>query len=101
VAEDVTKAHADEEAVSEAVRDYTRTHVLEILERKGLSNSSALEACPRCGERTIHPDVAASFSVDRRDRARICAACASVTDVMRIMLPRFEHDVGGEGEGGG
>ena len=101
MAEDQVQAHADEEQVSDAVRDYMRTHVLEALARKGLSDSPDLEACPRCGERTIHPDVAASFSVDRRDRQRICAACGAVGDVMKIMLPRFEVDVGGEGEGGG
>jgi hypothetical protein len=96
-----TKPHADEEDVGAAVRDYMRTHVVEVLERKGLADSPALEGCPRCGDRTIHPDVPASYAVDRRDRARICAACAAVGDVMKIMLPRFEIDVGGEGEGGG
>ena len=101
MAEDAIKHHADEDDVAEAVRDYTRTHVLDILEKKGLSDAPELEACARCGERTIHPDVPASFSIDRRDRNRICAACSAVGDVMKIMLPRFEIDVGGEGEGGG
>ena len=101
MAEDQVEAHADEDAVSDAVRDYMRTHVLDILERKGLTNAPGLEPCPRCGDRTIHPDVPASFSIDRRDRARVCAACSAVGDVMKIMLPRFEIDVGGEGEGGG
>jgi hypothetical protein len=95
------KAVTDADAVAAVVRDYMRAHVLELLERKGLAGSAELEACPRCGERTIHPAVPASFAVDRRDRARICAACSAVGDVMRIMLPRFEHDVGGEGEGEG
>ena len=63
------------------------------------ADSPALEVCPRCGERTIHPDVPATYSIDRRDRGRICAACASVTEVLKIMLPRFETDVGGEGDG--
>lgn len=96
-----TKPHADEDALGDAVRDYTRTHVLEALERKGLADSPELESCPRCGDRTIHPVVAVSFQVDRRDRLRVCAACGAVADVMKIMLPRFEIDVGGEGEGGG
>jgi hypothetical protein len=101
VAEDATKPHADEDDVAEAVRDYMRTHVVEILEGKGLADAAQLEVCPRCGERTIHPDVPASYSIDRRDRTRICAACGAVADVLKIMLPRFEIDVGGEGEGGG
>jgi recombinational DNA repair protein (RecF pathway) len=101
VAEDQIEAHADENAVSAAVRDYMRTHVQELLQRKGLADSPDLEVCPRCGERTIHGDVPASFTVDRRDRQRICAACSAEGDVMKIMLPRFEIDVGGEGEGGG
>jgi recombinational DNA repair protein (RecF pathway) len=101
LAEDTTAAHADEEAVGDAVRDYMRSHALALLERKGLANSPELETCPRCGERTIHPGVAATFAIDRRDQSRICAACAAVGDVMKIMLPRFEVDVGGEGEGGG
>ena len=101
MAEDATKHHADEEDVAEAVRDFTRTHVLEVLEGRGLADAPELETCPRCGERTIHPDVPKSFSIDRRDRTRICAACSAVSDVMKIMLPRFEVDVGGEGEGGG
>ncbi len=100
MAED-TKHHADEDDVAEAVRDFTRTHALEALEGRGLSDAPALETCPRCGERTIHPDVAQTFSIDRRDRTRICAACSAVSEVMKIMLPRFEIDVGGEGEGGG
>ena len=101
MAEDATKSHADEENVAEAVRDYMRTHVLDVLAMKGLADAAELQTCPRCGDRTIHPDVPASFSIDRRDRTRICAACAAVGDVMRIMLPRFEIEVGGEGEGGG
>ena len=101
MAEDATKPHADEEAVAEAVRDFTRTHALELLERKGLTDAPELEACPRCGDRTIHPDLPATFAIDRRDRTRICAACSAVADTMKIMLPRFEIDVGGEGEGGG
>lgn len=101
MAEDATKPHADEEAVAEAVRDFTRTHVLEVLEGKGYSDAPGLETCPRCGERTMHPDVPASYGMDRRDRTRICAACSAVADVLKIMLPRFEIDVGGEGEGGG
>ena len=101
MAEDATKPHADEEDVAEAVRDFTRTHVMEVLEGRGLADSPDLEECPRCGERTIHPDVQQSFATDRRDRTRICAACSAVSDVMKIMLPRFEVDVGGEGEGGG
>jgi recombinational DNA repair protein (RecF pathway) len=101
VAEDAIKHHADEDDVAEAVRDYTRTHVLAILETKGLSDAPELETCGRCGERTIHPDVAASYAIDRRDRNRVCAACSAVADVLKIMVPRFEHDVGGEGEGGG
>ena len=100
MAEDI-KHHADEDDVAEAVRDFTRTHVLEVLEGRGLTDAPGLEECPRCGERTIHSEVQQSFSVDRRDRTRICAACSAVADVMRIMLPRFEVDVGGEGEGGG
>ena len=92
-----TETH-DEDAVAEAVRNYTRTHVADILEKRGLGDAE-LEECPRCGERTIHPDVPASYSVDRRDKSRICAACAAVADVLKIMLPRFEMDVGGEGEG--
>jgi hypothetical protein len=95
---DTTETH-DEDAVAEAVRSYTRTHVADILAKRGLTDSPDLAECPRCGERTIHPDVAATYSVDRRDKARICAACAAVTDVLKIMLPRFEMDVGGEGEG--
>ena len=95
---DITEAH-DEDAVAEAVRNYTRTHVADILAKRELADSPDLETCPRCGERTIHPDVPATFSTDRRDKARICAACAAVADVMKIMLPRFEMDVGGEGEG--
>lgn len=101
MADDATKPHADEDDVAEAVRDFTRTHVVEILEGKGLADSPALEKCGRCGERTMHPDVPASFAIDRRDRTRVCAACSAVADVMKIMLPRFEIDVGGEGEGGG
>jgi hypothetical protein len=89
----------DEDDVAEAVRDYMRTHVADLLAKRGLAGSDALETCPRCGERTIHPDVPATYSVDRRDKSRICAACASVQDVMKIMLPRFEIDTGGEGEG--
>jgi len=89
----------DEDDVAEAVRDYMRTHVAELLATRGLADSPDLEVCPRCGERTIHPDVPATYSTDRRDKARICAACASVADVLKIMLPRFEMDVGGEGEG--
>jgi hypothetical protein len=88
----------DEDNVADAVRDYMRTHVKDLLEKKGRAGD-ALEVCPRCGERTIHPDVPATYSVDRRDKSRICAACASVQDVLKIMLPRFEMDVGGEGEG--
>ena len=95
---DATEAR-DEDAVAEAVRNYTRTHVADILAQRGLTDSPDLEECPRCGERTIHPDVPATYSVDRRDKSRICAACASVADVLKIMLPRFEMDVGGEGEG--
>ncbi len=95
-----TDTNAGEDAVAAAVRDYTRTHVSDLLSKKGLAGSADLQPCPRCGERTIHPDVQATFSIDRRDKARICAACSAVTDVMRIMLPRFEIDVGGEGEGG-
>ena len=98
MADDATGAH-DEEEVAGAVRDYMRTHVADLLAKRGLADSPDLEVCPRCGERTIHPDVPATFSVDRRDRARICAACAAVADVLRIMVPRFETDVGGEGEG--
>jgi hypothetical protein len=89
----------DEDAVAEAVRSYTRSHAADILSKRGFADSPDLEECPRCGERTIHPDVPATYSVDRRDKSRICAACASVADVMKIMLPRFEMDVGGEGEG--
>lgn len=100
MAEDI-KHHADEDDVAEAVRDFTRTHVLEVLEGRGLTDAPELEECPRCGERTIHADVHQSFSIDRRNRTRICAACSAVGDVMKIMLPRFEVDVGGEGEGGG
>ena len=95
---DTTETH-DEDAVAEAVRTYTRSHVADILEKRGLADAPDLEECPRCGERTIHPDVPATYSVDRRDKARICAACAAVADVLKIMLPRFETDVGGEGEG--
>lgn len=101
MAEDATREHTDEDAVSDVVRDYMRTHALEALQRKGLADSPDLEACGRCGERTIHPDVPATFSNDRRHGVRICAACAAVGDVLRIMVPRFEIDVGGEGEGGG
>ena len=101
MADDITQAHADEEAVGAAVRDYMRTHALELLQRKGLADSHELEVCPRCGERTIHPSVQATYSVDRRDQSRVCAACGAVGDVMKIMLPRFEIDIGGEGEGGG
>jgi len=98
---DDTEAHADEEAVGSAVRDYMRSHVLDLLQRKGLANSPDLQVCPRCGERTIHPDVPATYGVDRRDKSRVCAACSAESDVMKIMLPRFEVDIGGEGEGGG
>jgi len=98
VADAATGSH-DEDQVADAVRDYMRTHVADLLAKRGLADSPDLEVCPRCGERTIHPDVPQSFSVDRRDRARICAACAAVADVLKIMVPRFEADVGGEGEG--
>ncbi|MGH2785323.1 MAG: hypothetical protein ACRDJ1_08675 [Actinomycetota bacterium] len=101
MAEDMTIHHADEDDVAEAVRDFTRTHVLEMIDGRGLTDSPGLEECPRCGERTIHPDIQQSYAIDRRDRTRICAACSAVSDVMKIMLPRFEIDVGGEGEGGG
>ena len=90
-------AAGGEDEVAEAVRDYMRTHVADLLQKRGVKESDLVE-CPRCGERTIHPDVPASFSIDRRDKARICASCAAVADVMKIMLPRFEMDVGGEGE---
>ena len=90
----------DSDAVAGAVRDYMRTHVTDLLTKRGLADSPDLETCPRCGERTIHPDVPATFSIDRRDRSRICAACAAEGDVLKIMLPRFENDVGGEGGGG-
>jgi ribosomal protein S27AE len=96
---DETTRDQDEDAVADAVRTYTRTHVADLLSKRGLADSPDLETCPRCGERTIHPDVPATFSVDRRDKSRICAACGSVADVLKIMLPRFEMDVGGEGEG--
>ena len=98
MAEHATESH-DEDAVADAVRDYTRRHVVDLLTKRGLADSPALEVCPRCGERTIHPDVPATYSIDRRDRGRICAACASVTEVLKIMLPRFETDVGSEGDG--
>jgi len=98
LADAATGSH-DEDEVAGAVRHYTRTHVADLLSKRGLAGSSGLETCPRCGERTIHPDVPATFSIDRRDRSRICAACASVAEVLRIMVPRFETDVGGEGEG--
>ena len=98
MADAATGSH-DEEDVASAVRDYMRTHVADLLAKKGLADAPELEVCPRCGERTIHPDVPASFSIDRRDRARICAACAAVADVLKIMVPRFETDVGGEGDG--
>jgi hypothetical protein len=98
MAEDVAEAR-DEEEVAGAVRNYTRTHVADILAKRGLADSPALEECPRCGERTIHPDVPATYATDRRDKSRICAACSAVADVMKIMLPRFEMDVGGEGDG--
>lgn len=94
--EDATEAHADEETVAAAVRDYTRSHVIDLLERRGLASSPDLVECPRCGDRTILPDVAATYATDRRDKTRVCAACGAVQDVMRIMLPRFEVDVGGE-----
>jgi hypothetical protein len=96
---DETEANTDEDAVAGAVRTYTRKHVADILAKRGLSDSPDLGVCPRCGDRTIHPDVPASYATDRRDKARICAACSAVADVMKIMLPRFEMDVGGEGEG--
>jgi len=99
VAEEATDSH-DSDAVAGAVRDYMRTHVTDLLTKRGLADSPDLETCPRCGERTIHPDVPATFSIDRRDRSRICAACAAEGDVLKIMLPRFENDVGGEGGGG-
>ena len=98
MAEEAIDSH-DSDAVADAVRDYTRSHVLDLLTKRGLADSPDLEVCPRCGERTIHPDVQATFAIDRRDRSRICAACASVADVLKIMLPRFENDVGGEGDG--
>jgi hypothetical protein len=98
MAKEAQQGH-DEDAVADAVRDYTRTHVADLLSKRGLAGSPDLEVCPRCGERTIHPEVPATFSIDRRDKSRICAACASVADVLKIMLPRFEMDVGGEGDG--
>ena len=98
MADQATESH-DSDAVADAVRDYMRSHVMDMLTKRGLADSPDLEACPRCGERTIHPDVPATFSIDRRDRQRICAACASVADVFKIMTPRFETDVGGEGDG--
>jgi rRNA maturation protein Nop10 len=93
--DEIKEVH-DEDKVADAVRDYMRSHVADLLEKRGLT---ATEVCPRCGERTIHPDVPATYAVDRRDKSRICAACASVQDVLKIMLPRFEMDVGGEGDG--
>jgi len=97
-AKETSQGH-DEDGVADAVRDYMRSHVADLLAKRGLGDSADLEVCPRCGERTIHPDVPATYSVDRRDKSRICAACASVQDVLKIMLPRFEMDVGGEGDG--
>jgi hypothetical protein len=96
---DVAKEAHDGDQVADAVRDYMRTHVADLLSKRGLAGAPEMETCPRCGERTIHPAVPATYSVDRRDKARICAACASVQDVLRIMQPRFEMDVGGEGDG--
>jgi hypothetical protein len=97
MAEEINKTH-DEDNVADAVRDYMRSHVADLLSKRGLADAE-LEVCPRCGERTIHPDVPATYSIDRRDKSRICAACASVQDVLKIMMPRFETDIGGEGEG--
>jgi rRNA maturation protein Nop10 len=97
MADEIKEVH-DEDRVADAVRDYMRSHVADLLSKRGVSTDK-LEVCPRCGERTIHPDVPATFAIDRRDKSRICAACASVQDVLKIMLPRFEMDVGGEGEG--
>jgi hypothetical protein len=98
MADNATGSH-DEDDVASAVRAYMKTHVADLLSKRGLADSPALEECPRCGERTIHPDVVATFSMDKRDRSRICAACGAVADVLKIMVPRFETDVGGEGEG--
>jgi hypothetical protein len=98
MADTATGSH-DEDDVASAVRAYMNTHVADLLEKRGLANSPDLETCPRCGERTIHPDVGSTYSIDKRDRSRICAACGAVADVLKIMVPRFETDVGGEGEG--
>jgi hypothetical protein len=85
----------DPEALGRAARAGMRALVLAELTSRGLLDSPDLQECPVCGEKTIHPAVAATFMKDRALDALICASCGTERSVLRMVLP--DHlDVGGE-----
>lgn len=85
----------DPEALGRAARAGMRALVMEELRTRGLVDSPDLQECPVCGERTIHPQLAATFVKDRALDALICASCGTERSVLRMVLPDV-LDVGGE-----
>jgi hypothetical protein len=85
----------DPEGIGRAAREGMKTLVLAELERAGVAGSAELEACPRCGDKIIHPSVSASYMKDRALGTLICAPCGTERSVLHMVLPDV-LDVGGE-----
>lgn len=96
MAEDTSGLTAhDPESFGRAAREAVRAQVRTELERRGLKDSPDLEACPRCGDRIIHRDVASTYVKDRALDSLICAPCGTEQSVLRMVLPDV-LDIGGE-----
>lgn len=85
----------DDNPMVVAVRETFRKQVIDLLRDRGLDRSPDLQACPRCGDRIILLEQPATYGLDRRTRARICAACRAEQDYLQIAAP--DADIGGEG----
>lgn len=85
----------DPEGLGRAAREGMRSLVLTELERAGLTGSSELQACPKCGEKLIHSSVPRSYVKDRALGLLICAPCGTERSVLHMVLPNVQ-DTGGE-----
>ena len=92
---DLTVPLDEEPRLAAAVRESVHRQIVEILERRGLTRSPDLIACPTCGDRVILLDIPSTYVFDRDEKTRICAACGAERDLVHLVRP--DADVGGEG----